>query len=582
MKNKNCYSVIINSIMLVSDIKIIILRLFIIFLKYTNFIVANDLIDLHCNFSKYMLNYFKYSEKYLYNFENTISELELRNYGLAIKSHDDIIMIMLDALRELDESYRASDLIAVNLYLNNVSGSLNMIAKGKNGEFGKSESTQCLLEGYKIIHQSIVRRLEYIINNECTDVSFENDFISYTYFNVKIICNSINLLRVLEQLKNKVFIVMNEYILWYEAKDEEILNSYNNIVKHLSLSFYRQSYNNFNPKNILFYDLMENRSNFCELELSSGSQTKQTAICDENYRLKDILDMLRYASVNKKASNNYRIKLFDIFRYIKFDFNPKNVQVYIEMVNAATVRPVIFLVRYYMHLINSFISNQYLYDLKFKFEIKIKIIELGENILEKFKSFMDLNLFTKLLKLWLDEFYNRIYYIISIYKERNDLFFHKEIEIFLKTYFAFLKKNFLKSQLKKLHKYKITKDNICEIYDSLEHRINEIALYNEKLKKYQDCFEIVNRYLPIKHRDTRSVVKFKYNIPFEQLGYYEDIYHSLYYHVDDTKDNKKYYNETSIEENNDTKEPCDNNKNVTIQNEAQHIPKYLIDYILFV
>ncbi|XP_050544813.1 uncharacterized protein LOC126907511 isoform X2 [Daktulosphaira vitifoliae] len=117
----------------------ITIRHFICVIVYTKFSISLDPLELHCNFSKHLFNYFKHSEKYLYNFENNISELELRNYGTAVQSHGEIVMIMLDSLQEMDEEYIASDIMTINLYLNNVSGSINMIAKDKNEQLGNYE-----------------------------------------------------------------------------------------------------------------------------------------------------------------------------------------------------------------------------------------------------------------------------------------------------------------------------------------------------------------------------------------------------------------------------------------------------------
>ncbi|XP_050544134.1 uncharacterized protein LOC126907107 [Daktulosphaira vitifoliae] len=561
----------------------IIISLFIVFLTHANVIVAMELIELHCNFSKYMFNYFKYGEKYLYQFENTISELELRKYGLAIKSHDEIIMIMLDALRELDVNYWAEDLIAINLYLNNVSGSLNMIAKNENGQFSRSESSKNLLEGYKIIHQSIVERLQYFVNNQCSDVSLENDFISYTDFNLP--CNYMPdvLLNILGNLKNRLFIVMKEYLLWYVVKYDDILNSYTDIVKHLALSFQRKSYNYFNPKNFLFYDLMETRSNFCELELSSGSQAKQKAMYDEKKNLKDVLDMMRYSKIKKRSSKNYNIKLFDIFRFIKFDFDPKNMQVYHELINAATVRPIIMIIRYYFDLVKYYISIKKFRDPNIEYNMKLKIIKLGEDIIDTFKSFLDLNLFRDLFRKCLDGFYDKIFYIISMYKEKNNLFLTKDIRTLTCILYKCIQGRFLNCYLNKKkrnnddHEYNVKKD-----YKLLVDRIHEISLYIITLKTYQYCFQTVYRYIPKGHIDWHTFkITFKHNIPFKQLGYYEDIYRSLYFHGDNTNDDVSYCNQSSSEENDCDEELSDDNKDVEIKNQTFKSPIYFVDYLLF-
>ncbi|XP_050545102.1 uncharacterized protein LOC126907685 [Daktulosphaira vitifoliae] len=558
----------------------IIISLFIVFLTHANVIVAMELIELHCNFSKYMFNYFKYGEKYLYQFENTISELELRKYGLAIKSHDEIIMIMLDALRELDVNYCAEDLIAINLYLNNVSGSLNMIAKNENGQFSRSESSKNLLEGYKIIHQSIVERLQYFVSNQCSDVSLENDFISYTDFNLPFSYMPDELLNILGNLKNRLFIVIKEYLLWYVVKFDDILNSYTDIVKHLALSFQRESYNYFNPKNFLFYDLMETRSNFCELELSSGSQAKQKAMYDEKKNLKDVLDMMRYSKINGNISKNYNIKLLDIFRFIKYDFNPKNMQVYHNLINAATVLPVILIIRYYFYLVHNYLPIKKFRDPNYINDIKIKIINLGEDIIENFKYFLDLNLFKDQLKKCLDSFYDKINFIISIYKEKNNLVATNESKKIVQVLYRWTKHNYFSGQFDK--PVIVNEVDVKKAYKLIDDHLDKIVLYIKSLKTYRHYFEIVNRYIPRAHIDWNTFKTIiKHIIPFEQLGYYRDIYRSLYFHGDDTNDDVSYCNQNSNEENDCDEELSDDNKDVEIKNQTFKSPIYFVDYLLF-
>ncbi|XP_050544815.1 uncharacterized protein LOC126907513 isoform X2 [Daktulosphaira vitifoliae] len=558
----------------------ITLRLYIIFLKYTNFIVAIDLLGLHCNFSKYMFNLFKHGEQYLFNFKNTISELELRNYGLAIKSHDEIIMIMLDALRHVDEQYTAADLMSINLYLNNVSGSLNMIAKNKNGEFSRSESSQNLLEGYKIIHRSIVERLEYFISSQCSVVSFENDFISYTYFKIPYSYNPNNLLNDLEHLKNYIFIVMREYLLWYDMNYDEMLKSYNDIVKHLALSFRRKSYSVFNPKYFLFYDLMETRSNLCELELSSGSQAKQYARYKSDKQLVDILDMVRYAPFHKWSTNNYQIKLFDVFRFIKFDFDLQNVQAFKNLVNTATVRPIMLIVRFYFSLVRKFILIPKFKNNQLKYKLKYNIIDMGQHIVEIMKSFMDLNLFGKEYTAKIEYGFHKTYELISFFIYHNNLFLSKDMQSISKFFFDYMRKNCLDCSIGELQNENVTEDSISRIYYLAVEEVSKIVLFVSELKKYQYCFETANKYIPIGNISMRIFgIIFKQNIPFEQLGNHEDIYRPLYFPGVNTTDMKKHNNHSSNYENYE----MNNYDNKVFDNGTQsyYTPIYLVDYLLY-
>ncbi|XP_050544841.1 uncharacterized protein LOC126907525 isoform X2 [Daktulosphaira vitifoliae] len=337
------------------------LRLYITLFLYTKCAISLDHLELHCNFSKHLFKFFKYSEKYLFNFENNISELELRNYGTAVKSHGDIVMIMLDSLREMDEKYIAADIMTVNLYLNNVSGSINMIGKDEHGKLNKSKNSQNLLKGYKILHRSIVERLEYFINDKCLKVSVQNDFTSLTNFNEPIKYSSAVLLNELEKLNSKIIRNMKEYLTLrdiFVMDNNIILNNYCDIVKNLALTFEKKSYKNFNPKNILFYDLMENQVN-------------------------NVLDIVRYVPLKLKNNNNQQIKLSDMFHFIKFDFNFQNVQVFLNLLYIATARPIMLIVRLYIFLVHNFVLIFKSQVSESKTIMKDKIIELGQQIIKK-------------------------------------------------------------------------------------------------------------------------------------------------------------------------------------------------------
>ncbi|XP_050544828.1 uncharacterized protein LOC126907518 [Daktulosphaira vitifoliae] len=553
----------------------IIIKLFVCVIIYKKYSISLDPLELHCNFSKHLFNYFKYSEKYLYNFENNIPESELKDYGTAVKSHGEIVMIMLDSLREMDEEYIAADLMTVNLYLNNVSGSINIIAKNENGEFSRSERSQNLLEGYKILHRSIVERLEYFLNGKCFNISVKNDFIYLTNFQEPI-KHSLEVLRnEIEKLNNKIIKIMKEYLTLREMfvlENNEILKNCCDIIKHLALAFEKKSYNIYNPKNVLFYDLMENRPCFLERDLASGSQAKQYVRYKGDNQQDDVLDMVRYAPLLLNSSNNYQIKLFDVFRFVKFDFNLENVQTFINLVNAATVRPIMLVVRIYFSLVRKFLTNCEFKNEKLKNDMKYKIIDLGQNIVENMKSFMDMNLFIEQCATTIERIFNLSYKVISSFKERNDLFLSSEIETISTNIYQYMKYI--------LPETFIIEWNIVSFYDITEKKVNEIVLFVSELKKYQYCFEIAKK---ISHKSffnwQLTTYTIKNNIPIDQLGNHEDIYRSLYFSDVNTTDIKKHNSHSSSDENYEMNNH--NNKVFNNGNQSYYSPKYLVDYLLY-
>ncbi|XP_050521361.1 uncharacterized protein LOC126894396 isoform X32 [Daktulosphaira vitifoliae] len=162
------------------------LIILIILLTSISFCIGLSKLELHCNFSKYMFNFFKHNEKYLLNLEqrNNIQPVELEDlntYGAALKTHGEIIMAMLDALRPFTKRTTAKDLMAINLYLNNVSGSLNFITRNCSGKYNRNLSN--VLRGYQLHHKTIVDDLNKFINKKCTNVTVDEDFIKCPDYN---------------------------------------------------------------------------------------------------------------------------------------------------------------------------------------------------------------------------------------------------------------------------------------------------------------------------------------------------------------------------------------------------------------
>ncbi|XP_050543876.1 uncharacterized protein LOC126906955 [Daktulosphaira vitifoliae] len=560
-----------------------IIFIFVILIACSNFSVAVNHTYMHCNFSKYMFNYFKYSEQYLFSFDNTISETQLSTYGMAIKTHDEIIMIMLETLREINNVFCAEDLTMINLYLNNVSGSLNMIAKNENGEFSRSEISKNLLKGYKIIHQSIVERLKYFIEYKCSNVSFENDFILYTNLIKPIEYSPENLHCILEQLRNKIINNMKQYLTLkdiFAIENNPILENYNVIMKHLALAYESKQYNRFHPKYFLFYDLMEKRPHVFELDLASGSQAKQRVTYNDDGQLSDVLDELRFTPILKKSENNYRIRLSDIFRFIKYDFNLDNIQTFHILLNTATTRPIFFALHNYLTLTTIFIKC---HNIEIQLYLKDKIIKMGECIINIMNVLLDLNLFRNQYSKKIRYLFNKSINIISFFKERNDFFRNEEVPKVIKSIDLFMSIHFLSLKFCYLDKVYTVEDNITEVYNSTDKKINALAIFTEKLKEYQYCFETAESYIPLTNLNLKLTYRnvIKNILPYEQLGNYKDMYHSLYFPNNITNDNKIYDNQVSDDENYNNEKNSDDNEIIEKKNQTYYSPKYLEDYLLY-
>ncbi|XP_050544857.1 uncharacterized protein LOC126907534 [Daktulosphaira vitifoliae] len=149
-----------------------------------------------------------------------------------------------------------------------------------------------------------------------------------------------------------------------------------------------------------------------------------------------------------------------------------------------------------------------------------------------------------------------------------------------KYYYDFIRKRMLIWSINQLQKADITEDNFNDICHLAAEEVNKIASFVLGLKKYKYCFEFANKYIPTDYVDKRTFnCIIKYNIPFDQLRKYEDIYQTLYFPGVNTSNIKKYYSHSSNDENNE----MNNDENKVFNNGTQsyYTPKYLVDYLLY-
>ncbi|XP_050544831.1 uncharacterized protein LOC126907520 isoform X2 [Daktulosphaira vitifoliae] len=335
-----------------------------LFFNYST--VSTSVKERHCNFSRYILNYFIHCERYLLRLNKTvenISEEDLKKYGEAIQSHSNIILLMLAELHCLECDYLPRDLMAVNLYLNNVSGSVNIISKNISNNNTKENKIVLLLEGYQRIHENISQQLLKYINYQCTD-EVELLFVNYP----KIIDEHCNLnieqlVLVTKDLKNK-------------------------IMKEININLCtRNSKKLYNPKNVILYDLFSHQPIVNEKNFMNGSQKRQIKanITD------DYLDLLRYTPLHLKCADGSNLTLLDAFRFIKFHFYHHHVQSFQKLVRYSIIYPNCALLVQYLNFITSLktstINSIFYYE-----NIRPCITLLSYTVIECLNKLKDLNI----------------------------------------------------------------------------------------------------------------------------------------------------------------------------------------------
>ncbi|XP_050535472.1 uncharacterized protein LOC126902352 isoform X1 [Daktulosphaira vitifoliae] len=433
---------------------------------------------LKCSHSRYFLNFFNHNERFLLQFEKNKEYLtieNLMNYGKALQTHGKVIMILLDHLMYNTSKKICFTLITINMYLNNITGSLNMIAKIDDDE---KNDAQKLLEGYKIFHFAIKEHLIKYINGYCFKVPFHEN---------KVICNPpIN---------------ENEYNTTDLIKINNELRK--NILTQFKLMLIKNTYERFHPINILFYDIMT----------SQVLTSKNNSIKIDNSQHIE-LNLLRFTRLNFNCYNGTYLTIQDVFEYMKYDFYTKNVIAYIKTVIGATFRPIAILLRNYVTLIQVASSE---YSDIVKFWVKKRLIKMGQKIMNYGIDVISLSIYdynrSYLQNIILDSFKNALNKYIDKNKLSEIDVEHNNILIKVLSNFFINSKLYFTSDIVLTNK-KMTANNADAIITELEKIMKKVKIYIKDLKKWNEYLN-----LSVKNFNIRSynVTNFKNFIDFKVL-----------------------------------------------------------------
>ncbi|XP_050521343.1 uncharacterized protein LOC126894396 isoform X15 [Daktulosphaira vitifoliae] len=457
------------------------LFILIILLKSISFCIGLSKLELHCNFSKYMLNFFKHNEKYLLHLEkrNNIQPVDfedLNTYGKALKTHGEIIMAMLDTLRPFSKRSTAHDLMSINLYLNNVSGSLNFITRNCSGKYNRNLSN--VLRGYQLHHRTIVDELNEFINNKCTNVTVDEDFIKCPDYNKSGIYNIKDLPKIAEKLKNR--------FTNYNVNNTATMVNINEIFNALLSSLNSNKYNDFDPKNLLFFYLLNDNVDHRPFTINSN---------DVQFTLlknKKKLDLLRYATVKFKCPNNTYLNITDVFQYMLYSFNAQNMITFQELVITATIQPIIKLVRIYnlnLKNLSSFVSNAIIKKNEINF---FKIVKIGVEIVKNLDCIIHLNILNEYPESLLYALLKESKNIISCYKN-NILYQSNTMTNIVNTVQRFLKSNRLDITFGTTFPENFIEYNFDSLFSIVEDYSQKVTAYITGLKSFKQIYKIVNK-----------------------------------------------------------------------------------------
>ncbi|XP_050532796.1 uncharacterized protein LOC126900860 isoform X2 [Daktulosphaira vitifoliae] len=432
-----------------------------------------------CSHSRYFLNFFNHNEKFLLKFEKNKEYLtieNLMNYGKALQTHNKVIIMFLDDLMNSSKKF-SFPLITVNMYLNNVSGHLNMIAQNDDDEKNNANN---LLEGYKMIHFAVKEQLTDYIYKHCKNIPFVEKTVS---FNPPIGKN--------EYTTTNLMTINNEF------KDK--------ILTKFELTSERNSYECIHPENILLYDIMTqqiltNKNNIIKI--------------DNNQHI--ILNLLRFTPLNFKCSNGTRLTIQDVFEYIKYDFNSRDVLMYMKLVIGATFRPIAILIRNFLTLIQVASSDN---SDCVKYWLKPNFIGMGQKIEQYVLTFISIGMLILKKSFMINDVlygFNKALnsYIYQTKLSEIDIKYNNELIKLLSKFFI-NNRLYFTSDIALTNK-NITQNNADKIKNEFENIIKKVDIYINDLNKWKKSLEFIVRTFKIK---SFNVSTFKDFINFKVLGF---------------------------------------------------------------
>ncbi|XP_050544837.1 uncharacterized protein LOC126907524 isoform X2 [Daktulosphaira vitifoliae] len=496
--------------------------------------VSTSVKERHCNFSRYMLNYFSFSQQYLLRLNESldkISEEDFKKYGEAIQTHSDVILLMITELHCTESHYFPRDLMVVNLYLNNVSGSVNLISRNLSIKNTKENKKLLLLKGYQMIHEHISKELFEYIYTECIEevMLLFVDYPKIMYEHSKL--NIEQLVFVTKDLRNK-------------------------IIKELNTNLCTDSSTQlFSPKNVIFFDLFTHQPIENEKNFMNGSQRRQIKSDIKN----DYLDLLRFTPLNIQCADGSDITLSDVFRFIKFNFNHRHVESFQKLVRLSTFYPVYVLLSKYINFINN-LMNSNLNANYYKYYIRQHIIKLAETLIEYLINIKDLNILnstttnsvkicinrlkTLSIKLYNWPIKNKIL-MVNILNSINNLLFNKCIKCEMESNIT------------------ITHDNIYDNYKNIIKYSKQVKDYITNLEKYKDLF--------VSQLSLHKEMKHSTNL--QQINYLTDEVVNLGFVKIETS-LSSIQNEASIDSNETQLE-------IETTDSSKYSPCYMVDYLMY-
>ncbi|XP_050527770.1 uncharacterized protein LOC126897873 isoform X2 [Daktulosphaira vitifoliae] len=519
----------------------------------------------HCNFSRYMLNFFKHNEQYLLHLDKNlekVTEEDLNKYDKAVKYHGKIVILMIKELYYDHNDYYLSDLMTVNMYLNNISGSLIVIYKDEAVNNIKNNKVFLSLKGLKLLNHTMIKCLDNYIKFNCT----EEPIMLFVEYPINLIPSHI---LNIDQLSIATKCLMRK--LLKEINYKKIKNRDRQL---------------FHPKNILFYNIMTKES---EKNLTIGTKSKRRQNLEDGKPI-DVLDLLRFVPLNIKCADETHLTLLDLYRYAEYQFLFIDIRTFHKILRGALFYPVGVLISDYMHFVNVFRNC-----IVFKKDNKIvqdSLVTLGMKVALNLQTFMNLNIYNEESLTFLKIMIIRLHFILNWVsgtplpnKDLPEMIF-KEIEKFMLNY-----KLMFDLESEKFFPGK----NVVDTHKMILEKANLVESYIQELKKHVNLFYSDNNLqffwkisdINYRHFLMPDIID---NICRENL-FYENVYTNENFNDSNNSSELNIYDignndgldEFKITNDENIKHPIfirKKNKSLIASIEMKDFPKHMVDYFI--
>ncbi|XP_050436552.1 uncharacterized protein LOC126843219 [Adelges cooleyi] len=461
----------------------------ILLISLSSYVITNENINItQCYYSKFMLYFFYINDisftRSFDNSKNSFTEEDLKIHGDYLqRSLGETVLAMLDELnREKNNCGLPEDLMTINLYLNNVLGTLLVrkfdgkciIAGDQFNVYYKKELEKIYSEIITVIMKSINK----ICPRKYSDMESTVQKNSLTKYHSQVDPKSAEGVHY-DELNDLLPNSLKKPIEYRVNKDivkQQMEHVHDSTLEAMHVVGRKDStLSNFHPRTMLFYDLLSDDQRKivenADLDLLTGEAS------EPEYKL------LLNVTLDAQLEDGNLATIADLFEMMKRVFDVNCLITYQQQVLAATVHPLLKLVGEYLLLVKN-MSNATDKDSEIK--------DLGTSVLQVFDKFIQLKILPEKVQRHLsitrEEFNN----LINCPRKEN---LQKARPEWIDTVFrrcsnpmVFNKLNFLRHD----HTMNLETEKDCNnVIGALKNTTATIKKYVGKLGNYKKLYDVV-------------------------------------------------------------------------------------------